>query len=85
MRIAIQGSGGVGGWMGAKLIQHGADEVFFILRDSSDNVAALKGGGLSYRAVEGDYSYADQSSTSSPQHSLNSGEISERLCCGYRG
>jgi 2-dehydropantoate 2-reductase len=38
--------------MGAKLIQHGADEVVFVLRPSSSNVSALREGGLKYRAVE---------------------------------
>lgn len=40
--------------MGAKLIQHGAHEVVFVLRPSSSNVAALREGGLKYRAVEED-------------------------------
>lgn len=40
--------------MGAKLIQHGVDEVVFVLRPSSSNVAALREGGLKYRAVEED-------------------------------
>ena len=32
--------------MGAKLIKHGRDEVVFVLRPSSSNVAALREGGL---------------------------------------
>ncbi len=40
--------------MGAKLIQHGTHQVVFVLRPSSSNVAALREGGLKYRAVEED-------------------------------
>jgi 2-dehydropantoate 2-reductase len=52
MRIAIVGAGGVGGWLAAKLLRHGADETVVVLREGSRNVAALRQGGLSYRAVE---------------------------------
>lgn len=38
--------------MGAKLIEHGADDIVFVLRPSSSNVAALREGGLKYRAIE---------------------------------
>ena len=47
MRIAVMGSGGVGGYFGARLVQGGAD-VHFIARGS--HLAAMREGGL---AIEG--------------------------------
>ena len=54
MRIAVVGAGGVGGWIGAKLLHHADPSIstVFVLRDSSEQLAAIRAGGLSYRAVE---------------------------------
>ena len=52
LRVAVVGAGGVGGWIGAKLLQHGAADVSFVLRSSSEQLTAFRERGLSYRAVE---------------------------------
>jgi 2-dehydropantoate 2-reductase len=54
MRVAIVGAGGVGGWIGAKLLHHADADVqtCFVLRDSSAQLTALQTVGLRYNAVE---------------------------------
>lgn len=52
LRVAVVGAGGVGGWVGAKLLRHGAVEVIFVLRRTSSQLSAMRERGLSYRAVE---------------------------------
>src|SRR5215468_12069476 len=52
MRIAVYGTGGVGGYFGGRLAQAGA-EVHFIARGA--NLRALRERGLSVRSVKGDF------------------------------
>lgn len=51
MRFAVIGVGGVGGYFGARLVQHG-HEVIFVAR--GDNLRALQSSGLSVQSPEGD-------------------------------
>ena len=52
MRIAVVGSGGVGGYFGGRLAASG-NEVTFIAR--GPHLAAIRGSGLAVRSVKGDF------------------------------
>ena len=51
MKILVAGTGGVGGYFGARLVQAGHD-VWFLAR--GDNLQALRAGGLTVRSEHGD-------------------------------
>ena len=63
MKIAIMGSGGVGGYFGARLAQAG-EEVCFIARGA--HLAAMKERGLAVRSVNGDLTIRPVNATSDP-------------------
>ncbi|MGE3912472.1 MAG: ketopantoate reductase family protein, partial [Chloroflexota bacterium] len=52
MRVAVIGSGGVGGYVGGRLAQAG-HEVAFLAR--GEHLAALRSGGLRVRSTDGDF------------------------------
>ncbi len=52
MKIAVMGSGAVGGYFGAKLAAHGEDEVAFIARGA--HLEAMRKHGLVIKRAEGD-------------------------------
>lgn len=63
MRIAIMGSGGIGGYFGAKLAQGGA-EVAFIARGA--HLAAMQAGGLRVESAGGMIEVPDVQATDDP-------------------
>jgi 2-dehydropantoate 2-reductase len=63
MRIAIMGSGGVGGYFGARLAQAGND-VAFIARGR--HLAAMRANGLAIRSVLGDLTIPRPAATDDP-------------------
>lgn len=63
MKIAVMGSGGLGGYYGALLGQVGED-VTFIARGA--HLAALRAGGMRIRSVNGDFSIAPARATDNP-------------------
>jgi 2-dehydropantoate 2-reductase len=63
MRIAVMGSGGVGGYFGAKLAQAGHD-VTFVARGA--HLAAMRGGGLRIESAGGDIVLPRVSATDDP-------------------
>ena len=63
MRLAIMGSGGVGGYFGARLAEAGHD-VTFIAR--GDHLAAMQAEGLRVSSIEGDLHLAEVSATDDP-------------------
>jgi 2-dehydropantoate 2-reductase len=63
MRIAIMGSGGVGGYFGARLAQAGND-VAFIARGR--HLAAMRANGLAIRSVLGDMTIPRPAVTDDP-------------------
>ena len=52
MRIAIMGTGGIGGYYGARLAQHGED-VVFVAR--GEHLAAMRKNGLQIKDRKGDF------------------------------
>ena len=63
MRIAVMGSGGVGGYFGGLLAAAGED-VTFIAR--GEHLAALRSGGLRIESVHGDFSVVPARATDNP-------------------
>ncbi len=63
MRIAVYGTGGVGGYFGGRLAQSGMD-VTFIARGA--HLAAIRAGGLRISSVHGDFTIAGAKATDSP-------------------
>ncbi|MEJ2513305.1 MAG: 2-dehydropantoate 2-reductase N-terminal domain-containing protein [Anaerolineales bacterium] len=52
MRIAVFGTGGVGGYFGG-LLAHGGNEVHFIAR--GEHLAAMQANGLKVKSVNGSF------------------------------
>ncbi len=75
MRIAVYGSGGVGGYFGGRLAQIGQD-VTFIARNES--LAALRSSGLQVGSIAGDFNITRVSATSNP---AEVGIVDYVLCC----
>ena len=75
MRIAIYGSGGVGGYFGGRLAQIGQD-VIFIARN--ENLAALRYQGLKVGSIAGDFSIDKINATNNP---AEVGVVDYVLCC----
>ncbi|WP_136254305.1 2-dehydropantoate 2-reductase [Onishia niordana] len=63
MRFAIYGSGGVGGYFGARLAEAGED-VTFLAR--GDHLAAIKRDGLTVRSINGDIHLAKAQASDDP-------------------
>ena len=63
MRIAIYGTGGVGGYFGGRLAKAG-NEVWFIAR--GEHLAAMKAGGLHVESVRGDFVVDPVNATDNP-------------------
>ena len=63
MRIAIFGTGGVGGYFGGRLAQAGED-VIFIAR--GDHLQAIRQGGLHVESTEGDFTIQPAQATDNP-------------------
>jgi 2-dehydropantoate 2-reductase len=63
MKIAIFGTGGVGGYLGG-LLALGGEDVTFIAR--GDHLAAIKETGLQVRSVNGDFTISPAQATSDP-------------------
>jgi 2-dehydropantoate 2-reductase len=63
MRIAIFGTGGVGGYFGG-LLAHGGHEVIFIAR--GENLRALRAHGLQVKSVNGDFTIQPARATDEP-------------------
>lgn len=63
MRLAIMGSGGVGGYFGARLAEAGHD-VTFIAR--GDHLTAMQAEGLRVSSIEGDLQLAEVRATEDP-------------------
>lgn len=63
MRIAVFGTGGVGGYFGGRLAQAG-EEVFFIARGA--HLQAIRSNGLEVKSIEGDFSIEPARATSDP-------------------
>jgi 2-dehydropantoate 2-reductase len=64
MRIAVFGSGGVGGYFGGRLAQAG-EQVFFIAR--GDHLKALQASGLRVDSIRGDFYLPSVQATSDPR------------------
>jgi len=79
MRIAIFGSGGVGGYFGGRLAQIGQD-VSFIARN--DNLAALRAHGLKVGSIAGDFIIDKVAVTDKP---AEIGVVDYVLCCVKAG
>ena len=75
MKIAIFGSGGVGGYFGGRLIQIGQD-VSFIARN--DNLAALRDRGLTVDSIAGDFHIDRVVASDDP---ARIGVVDYILCC----
>ena len=75
MRIAVYGSGGVGGYFGGRLAQIGQD-VVFIARN--ENLAALRSQGLKVGSIAGDFSIDRIQATNNP---AEVGVVDHVLCC----
>lgn len=75
MRIAVYGSGGVGGYFGGRLAQIGQD-VTFIARNES--LAALRSQGLKVGSIAGDFSIDKVAVTNNP---AEVGVVDYVLCC----
>ncbi len=75
MRIAVFGSGGVGGYFGGRLAQIGQD-VTFIARN--ENLAALRSQGLKVGSIAGDFIIDKVKATSNP---AEIGPVDYVLCC----
>lgn len=63
MRIAVFGTGGVGGYFGGRLAQNGAD-VTFIARGA--HLAAIRESGLRVESIDGDFTVHPVNATDSP-------------------
>ena len=63
MRIAVYGTGGVGGYFGGRLAQIGQD-VTFIARN--ENLAALRSSGLRVGSISGDFVIDRVKATNNP-------------------
>lgn len=75
MRIAIFGTGGVGGYFGGKLAQAGED-VIFIAR--GDHLKALQSKGLHVNSIQGDFHISPAHATDRPDQV---GEVDAILVC----
>ena len=77
MRIAIFGSGGVGGFFGARLAQAG-QQVIFIARGA--NLAAMRNHGLQVESIDGDFVLDTVEATDDP------GEVGkvDYIICGVK-
>ena len=64
MKIVIFGTGGVGGYFGGKLAQHGAD-VTFIARGA--HLEAIRANGLRVESIDGDFTIHPAQATDNPQ------------------
>ena len=64
MKLAIVGSGGVGGYFGARLAQHGRD-VSFIAR--GEHLLKMQSDGLTVESPDGNFTVADVTATDQPQ------------------
>jgi 2-dehydropantoate 2-reductase len=64
MRIAVFGTGGVGGYFGGRLAQAG-EEVHFIAR--GEHLSAIRRDGLTVSSVEGDFRIAPARATDKPE------------------
>src|SRR5436190_4835906 len=63
MRIAVMGSGGVGGYFGGRLAEHGED-VHFVAR--GEQLQAMRSRGLTVRSTFGDFHIDPVQATSDP-------------------
>jgi 2-dehydropantoate 2-reductase len=75
MRIAVYGSGGVGGYFGGRLAQFGQD-VVFIARN--ETLTALRSQGLKVGSIAGDFSIDKVQATNKP---AEVGIVDYVLCC----
>ncbi len=75
MRIAIFGTGGVGGYFGGKLAQAG-EEVIFIAR--GDHLKALQADGLQVNSIKGDFHISSVQATDRPEQV---GKVDAVLVC----
>jgi 2-dehydropantoate 2-reductase len=75
MRIAVYGSGGVGGYFGGRLAQMGQD-VTFIARNES--LSVLRSQGLKVGSIAGDFSIDKIAVTNNP---AEVGVVDYVLCC----
>ncbi|HEY5740510.1 MAG TPA: 2-dehydropantoate 2-reductase, partial [Gammaproteobacteria bacterium] len=75
MRIAVYGTGGVGGYFGGRLAQIGQD-VTFIARN--ENLAALRSSGLRVGSISGDFVIDRVKATNNP---AEVGVVDYVLCC----
>lgn len=64
MRVAIVGTGGVGGYFGGRLAQAGED-VWFVAR--GEHGRAIRGGGLKVKSINGDFIIHPAQVTGDPQ------------------
>ena len=65
MRIAVFGTGGVGGYFGGRLAQAG-EEVIFIAR--GEHLKALRARGLRVDSLKGDFVVHPSQATDDPEH-----------------
>ena len=70
MRVAVVGSGGVGGWLGALLQSSGAAEVIFVGRPGSPHTLALQTTGLVFTSAD-----ESESCTLAPVDCIASDEV----------
>lgn len=75
MKIAVFGSGGIGGYFGGRLAQAG-NEVTFIARGR--HLEAIKTNGLQVRSINGDFKVYPASATDHPE---TIGTVDVVLCC----
>ncbi len=75
MRIAIYGSGGVGGYFGGRLAQYGQD-VTFIARNES--LAAMRSSGLRIDSIAGDFKLPRVQASDNPS---KVGPVDYVFCC----
>lgn len=64
MRIAVMGSGGIGGYFGGQLARQGTHDVWFVARGA--HLAAMKDSGLTIRNAAGDSVIAPIQATDDP-------------------
>ena len=75
MRVAIFGSGGIGGYFGGRLAQAG-NAVTFIARGR--HLAAIKSDGLQVKSIKGDFTVSPANATDRPE---DIGPVDLVLCC----
>jgi 2-dehydropantoate 2-reductase len=75
MKVAVFGSGGVGGYFGGRLAQAGND-VTFVARGR--HLAAIKTGGLVVKSIKGDFAVRPAKATDRP---AEIGPVDLVLCC----